>query len=152
MSLCGAYAIFMEIFSGTAISAQTRTPGGYCGRSVQKAMCWDTECYRASEQKLMAFRELRDSGSAESYKAYIDCETNLRNIGKQKKAEAWQDTAPFSHIKTRLSDIWKMARRFWNPRSQISMLGSQRLHPKLLPMNFRSHIWPLKGSYGLRSH
>jgi hypothetical protein len=38
----------------------------------------------------------------------------------------------------------------------ILTLGYQRLHPKLLrillPMNFRSHIRPLKGSYGLRSH
>jgi hypothetical protein len=86
MSLCGAYAIFMEIFSGTAISAQTRTPGGYRGRSVQKAMWWDNECNRA-KQKLMAFRELRELGGSESY---INCETNLRNLGKQKKAEAWR--------------------------------------------------------------
>jgi hypothetical protein len=94
MRLCGAYAMFMEIFNGTAISAQTRTPGGYRGRSVQKAMWWDTEYYRVSEQ-LMAFRELRDSGSSESYKAYIDCETNLRNIGKQKKTEAWRRYCSF---------------------------------------------------------
>jgi hypothetical protein len=71
MSLYGAYGIFMEIVNGDAISAQTRTPGAYRGPGVQKTVWWDTECDRASEQKLMAFREFRDSGGSDSYKAYI---------------------------------------------------------------------------------
>jgi hypothetical protein len=56
----------MEIDNGAAISTQTRTLGGYRGPGVQKAVSWDTECDRVSEQKLMAFKEFRDSGGSES--------------------------------------------------------------------------------------
>jgi hypothetical protein len=61
---------------------------------------WDTECDRASEEKLC------DSGGSETYKTYIDFETNLRILCKRKKIEAWRRYNCSSlTYKTRLSEI-----------------------------------------------
>jgi hypothetical protein len=79
--------------------------------------------------------------------------------GKRRKRV--EDTAPHSQMKTDCPDIWKMARRFRNCRSQISTphdhdawlpAFASKIAPDLDLMNYRSHMWPLKGSYGLRSH
>jgi hypothetical protein len=159
MSLWGVYAIFMEVVSGVAISAQTRTPEGYLGPGAQKAEWWDTECDRASEQKLMAFREFRDYGGSESYiKLTLIVKRTYGIYANVIRRKRGKDTAPLSHMKP---DYWTSGKWLENcgtfdRKSQllitILMLGYQRLHPKLLrillQMSFRSHIWPHEGSYG----
>jgi hypothetical protein len=126
--------IFMEIVSGAAICAQTRTPGGCRGPGVQKAVWWNIECDRASEQKLIALREFRDSGGSESYNAYIDCEIcGIYANGKRRKHG--EDTAPLSHMKLdyQISGKWLKDFGTLDRKSQlltILILGYQRLHPK----------------------
>jgi hypothetical protein len=116
MSLCGAYAISMEIVSDADISAQTRTPRGYRGPGVQKAVWWDTECDRASKQKLLenfvtqvARRVIRLTLiKKRTYRIYAN--------GKRRKRRRY--CSPLTY-ETRLLDISKMARKFRNFRSQI---------------------------------
>jgi hypothetical protein len=94
MSLCGAYAIFMEIISGAAISAQTRTPGGYRVPGVQKTVWCDTEYGSFVTQVARRVRRLT---------LIVKRTCGIYANGKRRKRD--ENTAPYE---TQLLDIWKM--------------------------------------------
>jgi hypothetical protein len=76
----------------------------------------------------------------------------------EKRRKRGGNTDPLLYLKPdgcRRSRIWLEDFGTFDRKSQlltILILGYQRWYPNLLLMYFRCHIWPLKSSYGLRSH
>jgi hypothetical protein len=89
-----------EIVSGgAAISVQTQTPGDI------KAQVYIKQCGETMNVTERVSRTSWLLGSFVTQMAYIDCETNLRNLCKRKKTETWRRYCSSLTYITRLSDI-----------------------------------------------
>jgi hypothetical protein len=81
------------------------------------AVWWDGECEDAKRVKLEAFREFRSNGILEIYDKYKEAELSFQGLYHRKKTEAWRRFCSTLTFQTRLSDVWRMAKIFRNPRA-----------------------------------
>jgi hypothetical protein len=65
----------------------------------------------------VAFREFRNIGIIENYNKYKKAELSFQSLCHRKKTESWRRFCSTLNFQTRLSDVWRMAKRFRNPRS-----------------------------------
>jgi hypothetical protein len=67
--------------------------------------------------KLVAFREFRNSANIEKYETFKRAEKEFQELCRKKKTESWRLYCSTLNFQTKLSDVWRMAKRFRNPRS-----------------------------------
>jgi hypothetical protein len=97
--------------------AQTRTQGRHRTVPLLQAVWWDTKCDLLSNAKLVVFGHFRSNGNPHTYNEYKITDRNLNYSCKTKKIESWRRYGANMTYETRLTDIWKMAKRLQGSRS-----------------------------------
>jgi ribonuclease HI len=111
------YALFVNIIRSAALAAQNNTPRSGFRFPLAPAVWWDEECSSKKKLVLDAFREFRNCGNAVNYEAYTNIQRDFQKLCRRKKTESWRLYCSTLNFQTRLSDVWRMAKRFRNPRS-----------------------------------
>jgi hypothetical protein len=102
------------------------------------AVWWDGECENTKRVKLEAFSEFRNNGIIENYDKYKGPELSFKGLCHRKKMESWRHFCSKLNFQTKLSDVWRMAKIFRNPRA--SSTGARRCGGWIL--EFVSKITP----------
>jgi ribonuclease HI len=118
------YALFVHAIHSSALAAQTRIPSLNQRFNLLPAVWWDSDCEDAKNAKLLAFREFRANGILENYENYISAEKDFHKLCDRKKSESWRRYCSTINFQTRLSEVWKMAKRFRNPRNSTGGVKS----------------------------
>jgi Endonuclease-reverse transcriptase len=112
------YNLFLKLIRDSAMASPTR-PSYINNRMTTKlrAVWWDTECDFLLDAKLTAFRNFRTNGNSPNYETYKTAERSLINICRKKKTECWRRYCSTFTYETRLSDVWKMAKKIRGTKS-----------------------------------
>ncbi len=121
------YAFFVNMVRSAALASQTNTPRSGFRFPLAPAIWWDDECGEKKRAALEAFREFRNRGNLTTYDKYLQAQRDFQKLCKQKKSESWRIYCSTLNFQTRLSDVWRMARRFRNPRSSSGGVASSRI-------------------------
>jgi len=106
------YNNFIDLMREAAMTSQTRPPSEGSNRSSRlRAVWWDIECSHLVSTKLSAFRNFRSNGNSINYDTYKTTERLLMNTCRKKKTECWKKYCATFTYETRLSEVWKMAKK-----------------------------------------
>jgi ribonuclease HI len=139
------YALFVNIIRSAALAAQKHPPRSGFRFPLAPAIWWDEECAVKKDSVLGAFRLFRNNGNIINYESYIENQRDFQNLCRKKKTESWRLYCSTLNFQTRLSDVWKMAKRFRNPRSSSGGAGScgawmstfvDKITPPFVPCKF----------------
>lgn len=139
------YAFFVNSIRSAAMAAQTKTPRSGFHFPLAPAIWWDDECQKLKEINLAAFREFRNRANNENYENYSKTEKEFQKICRLKKTESWRLYCSTLNYQTRLSDVWRMAKRFRNPRSSSGGRATcgvwmdnfvNKISPPFVPINY----------------
>jgi Endonuclease-reverse transcriptase/Reverse transcriptase (RNA-dependent DNA polymerase) len=139
------YALFVNLNRSAALAAQKHTPRSGFKFPLAPAIWWDDECSNKKQSYLAAFRCFRNCGNLENYQLYMGQQRDFQNLCRQKKSESWRLYCSTLNFQTRLSDVWRMAKRFRNPRTSSGGAGScgvwmntfvNKITPPFVPCKF----------------
>jgi hypothetical protein len=111
LNLMGKY----ELFIGCSKTVPARRdvishrPDGECSLMV------GTECMGLNDERLASFRNFRRNGSSENFGRYTDNEDRLLRLCESKQTASWRQYCSTLSSRSRMSDVWRMARRFRDP-------------------------------------
>jgi hypothetical protein len=88
------YEAFIEMIRSSTEAAQTRAQGRHRTVPLLWVVCWDAECDRLSDAKLIAFRHFWSNGNSHNYNEYKIPERILNYSGKTKKSNRGEGTVP----------------------------------------------------------
>jgi ribonuclease HI len=112
------YALFVNVIRSAALASQTLTPPRSGFRfPLAPAIWWDEECGTSKRTVVEAFRRFRNRGNVDNYEAYVRAQRDFQKLCRQKKTDSWRLYCSTLNFQTRLSDVWRMARRFRSPRT-----------------------------------
>jgi ribonuclease HI len=121
LTLCSKYDIFINTLKNAVQHSQPiRNNRQNCVNAV-KPIWWDVDCCRLDSERQTSFRVFRANGSSENYIKYTEFEERLGKLCERKQTDSWRDYCSSLSSRSRMSEVWKMAKKYRNPSRSESI-------------------------------